>query len=120
MSVATVEQPAWLEWIRPWYPAGQVGHIFADCPDLLGQMPAPVEGAGWLDPFKGPVCGECVKRAGIPSWQAECDTCCASMAEEWADHSAPFTKADAELWRDEHRCQPSVRLIEPYDARKNR
>jgi len=31
------------------------------------------------------------------------------LPEEWADHSAPFNKADAELWRDE-----------PYDARKNR
>ena len=38
------------EWIRPWFPAGLVGHIYRDCPRLLKWVSEPVEGAGWLDP----------------------------------------------------------------------
>lgn len=38
------------EWIRPWFPAGLVGHIYRDCPDLLKWTSEPVEGSGWLDP----------------------------------------------------------------------
>lgn len=38
------------EWIRPWFPAGLVGHIYRDCPDLLKWTSEPVEGSGWLHP----------------------------------------------------------------------
>ena len=38
------------EWIRPWFPAGLVGHIYRDCPALLKWTSDPVEGSGWLHP----------------------------------------------------------------------
>ncbi|MFB4276072.1 hypothetical protein ACBJ59_12310 [Nonomuraea sp. MTCD27] len=37
-------------WIRPWFPAGLVGHIYRDCARLLKWVSEPVEGPGWLDP----------------------------------------------------------------------
>jgi hypothetical protein len=48
--------------IRPWYPAGEVGHIHKDCPDLLRFSPSPAEGFGWLNPRRGRVCEHCVRR----------------------------------------------------------
>lgn len=54
--------PAWLNWVHPWYPAGLVGHIYDDCPELLHWEPAPKQGAGWLDPAGDNVCEECRTR----------------------------------------------------------
>ncbi|YCK35147.1 hypothetical protein ACNF49_13990 [Actinomadura sp. ATCC 39365] len=55
-------------WLRPWYPAGVnvhtgqiVGHLDADCPELLRVEPYPREGAGWLDPRTGDVCEDCLR-----------------------------------------------------------
>ncbi|MFE3449653.1 hypothetical protein ACFXJ8_12025 [Nonomuraea sp. NPDC059194] len=112
-------------WIRPWYPAGFEGHIYADCPNLLEKVSEPVEGAGWLDPFNGEVCNDCLKRSNdclkrsdVPSWDAVCETCDSSMKEEWEDAPRPFTEDDAQLWKEEHRCQPLVRLISPDQRKK--
>lgn len=58
-------------WIRPWFPGhvpvdslqGQfVGHIYADCEDLLQVRPEPVEGCGWLDPDDPLICKSCRSR----------------------------------------------------------
>lgn len=109
----------WMSWIRPWYPAGTVGHLYPDCEHLLAVESEPREGAGWLDPRQGDVCGPCVKRYGIPSWDVICDTCNASMSDEWGDAVALY-EDDAQLWKAEHRCEPSVRIIPPTtpNARK--
>ncbi|MEV0993449.1 hypothetical protein [Nonomuraea sp. NPDC050202] len=55
-------------WLRPWYPAGVVvhtgqilGHLDAECPELLRVEPNPREGAGWLDPRTGDVCLPCLR-----------------------------------------------------------
>lgn len=47
-----------------------------------------------------------------PSWDAECHTCGTSMGEEW-DEGEPLTQKDAELWKDEHRCEPDVTISAP-------
>ncbi|WP_049568701.1 hypothetical protein [Nonomuraea sp. SBT364] len=67
--------PAWLDWIRPWYPGGEdatagqfneppvfIGHIYPDCDDLLAVESTPREGAGWLDPNKPGTCLTCLNR----------------------------------------------------------
>lgn len=98
-----------LEWIRPWFPAGWEGHVAADCPDLLKRVSEPVEGAGWLDVKQGVICVTCV-----PSWNAECATCSASLdADENLD--GPFTEADAKAWLGDHQCSPIVRIIPPAE-----
>jgi hypothetical protein len=70
-TTETTTLPDTAYWIRPWYPgeipfrAGKghfVGHIYADCEDLLRIRPEPQEGAGWLDPRKGPMCESCLLR----------------------------------------------------------
>lgn len=70
MSIATPAlNTAHLAWIRPWY-VGAVqlgtglleGHIYRDCERLARQTSTPQEGAGWLDPSKGPICPPCLER----------------------------------------------------------
>jgi hypothetical protein len=51
-----------ITWIRPWYPAGHMGHIYDDCELLLRWESEPQEGAGWLDPNGRDVCRPCLKR----------------------------------------------------------
>lgn len=51
-----------ITWIRPWYPAGHMGHVYDDCPDLLRWEAEPKEGPGWLDPQGRDVCGRCINR----------------------------------------------------------
>lgn len=114
-----------LGWIRPWFPAGRVGHIDPECPELLKWVSEPVEGPGWLDPYAEPVqgsstCEDCLERAGLapiepPSWDACCDTCYASMSD-WAD--GPFDEKAANDWRDDHRCETDIRIIAPEIAKK--
>lgn len=101
------------DWVRPWFPAGLVGHLDADCPELLRWVSEPAEGPGWLDPHSGEVCRTCViEKVKVPEWDAECRTCMDRMSDEW-DDNAPLTKDDAETWKDEHHCKPSVHLISP-------
>lgn len=49
-------------WIRPWYPAGLIGHIYDDCSELLYWESEPKEGPGWLDPDGEKVCEDCRTR----------------------------------------------------------
>ncbi|WP_436759389.1 hypothetical protein [Streptosporangium sp. V21-05] len=110
------------DWIRPWWPGGATGHIYADCEQLLHATPEPQEGPGWLNPRGDRVCESCLEQhtpepaALAPSWDATCDTCHWSMEEEWDDYDRPFTKDDAQTWQDRHECEPSVRLIQPAAA----
>ncbi|MBG0830542.1 hypothetical protein HS041_22530 [Planomonospora sp. ID67723] len=98
-----------IDWVRPWYPGGGAGdHIDPDCPILAEQTSTPVEGSGWLDPNKGLVCPACV-----PSWEAVCDTCDVSMADDWEDDGDRFTEAAAKNWKSQHRCAPRVRITPP-------
>lgn len=110
------------DWIRPWYPAGSVGHLYADCEGLLKTEPEPSEGTGWLDPNKGKVCRACCRRHGVPEWDATCDTCNTSMSDEWDDddEERPFNDSDAKEWQREHRCEPSIRLIAPDTTKARR
>ena len=110
------------EWIRPWYPAGPIGHVLPDCEELLHHVAEPREGSGWLDPRQGEVCVDCLRRhdPGLykaifeaPSWDAECSTCDSSMSEEWEEEDKPFTADDANRWKREHECEPSVKIIPP-------
>lgn len=63
------------DWIRPWYPGGEdvgagrfgqppvfIGHIYANCEDLLAVDSDPREGAGWLDPRQPGTCPACLQR----------------------------------------------------------
>lgn len=115
---ATATAGAFTDWIRPWYPAGAVGHALADCPTLLRVEPEPRAGAGWLNPHRGQVCDTCLKRAGYPLWDAECHTCESSLAEEKSedDDRTWTTKQDAIAWKRDHRCEPAVSLIDPLPA----
>lgn len=106
----TVTFPADL--IRPWYPAGREGHIYADCEHLLRDVPEPAKGAGWLDPRGPGVCKPCLIRH-IPPWDAECGTCKASIADDRGFSGAPYSEDDAKRWQAEHQCQPKIRLIPP-------
>ena len=103
--------------IRPWYPAGAVGHTRPDCPDLLKVEPSPREGSGWLNPDVGKACIPCLKADGYPLWDAECHTCHYSFKEARGDddgvHSIFATKAEVLAWKRDHRCEPSVSLISP-------
>ncbi|WP_240777732.1 hypothetical protein [Nonomuraea basaltis] len=101
-----------IDWIRPWYPAGHLGHLYPDCEDLLRWGSEPQEGAGWLGPRNGDVCRSCLKRYGYPEWDAYCETC-GEYADEDDDEPRPFTEEDAKRWQDEHQCTPSVQLIPP-------
>ena len=71
----TTTAPAWLDWIRPWYPGGEdvaasrfhhapvhIGHIYRDCEDLLAVDSSPREGSGWLDPNAPGTCQTCLHR----------------------------------------------------------
>lgn len=61
-----------IDWIRPWYPGHvpvhgfpggfYVGHIFADCEELLKVRTDVIEGTGWLDPNQPDVCEPCLER----------------------------------------------------------
>ncbi|WP_433516465.1 hypothetical protein ACQP2T_13385 [Nonomuraea sp. CA-143628] len=68
-------QPDSVSWIRPWYSGGvdvaasgtaghivMVGHLYADCDDLLDVEADPREGAGWLDPRQPGTCPTCLYR----------------------------------------------------------
>jgi hypothetical protein len=104
------------DWIRPWYPAGLVAHTRPDCPDLLKVQPHPREGSGWLNPNNGKVCLPCLKADGYPLWDAHCNTCRLSLAEEksWNDNASIFTtKDEAIAWKRAHQCEPCVSLISP-------
>jgi hypothetical protein len=100
--------------IRPWYPAGPEGHIYADCEHLLRDQPEPREGSGWLDPRGPGVCEPCLLRH-IPPWDAECETCKATIGDDWK-RSAPYSEGDANAWIAEHECEPVTRLIPPPSA----
>ncbi|MBO4273117.1 hypothetical protein [Microbispora triticiradicis] len=97
--------------IRPWYPAGKTAHTRADCPELLRTVPQPQEGPGWLDPRQGPVCGTC-----MPSWNAVCHTCGASLAEARGDGSH-ISEGDAKKWMAQHECEPEIGLVPPKNTR---
>ncbi|MFI7449572.1 hypothetical protein ACIBQX_18895 [Nonomuraea sp. NPDC049714] len=104
------------DWIRPWYPGGTVGHTRANCPDLLHVVPAPIEGTGWLNPNNGKVCMPCLKADGYPLWDARCNTCRLSLAEEksWNACASIFTtKQQAIAWKHAHQCEPAVSLVSP-------
>ena len=71
----TVTVPFPGDMIRPWYPGGDdirlttthrrmvlVGHLYADCEELLRVDPEPKEGAGWLDPRQPGTCQGCLYR----------------------------------------------------------
>ncbi|MFI7691730.1 hypothetical protein ACIBQ6_21865 [Nonomuraea sp. NPDC049655] len=47
-----------------------------------------------------------------PSWSADCRTCGASMHEDWFEGVA-LSQEDAELWKDEHSCEPDVEITAP-------
>jgi hypothetical protein len=104
------------DWIRPWYPAGLVAHVDPECPRLLKHVSEPVEGSGWLDPYAEPVQGARVCPECVPGWNAECAICDASMA--WDDDEGPYSEAQAKQWKQQHRCQPVVRIIAPETTRK--
>jgi transcriptional regulator with XRE-family HTH domain len=64
-------------------------------------------------------CPRCVGREVVdagtgetPSWDAECQTCHATMSEEWRE-DVPLSEDDAKLWKDEHRCEPDVHISAP-------
>lgn len=67
------------------------------------------------------VCPACAGTASVEitagqSWTAECDTCGASMAEDWEDDRDPgeaFTEEDARRWRRDHECEPSITIHPP-------
>lgn len=102
--------------IRPWYPAGAVGHTRPNCPDLLKVEPSPREASGWLNPEQGRVCMPCLKADGYPLWDAECHTCDYSFKEARADdgmYSIFATKDEAVTWKRDHQCVPAVSLISP-------
>ena len=121
LTAAPVSADAYpsLGWIRPWYPAGHVGHTDVDCPDLRRWVSDPQEGPGWLDPQGKNVCHPCVKTSHpelyreLPSWDAVCETCDASMGEEYVDDEGPFDEKTAEDWKRDHECEPVVRLVPP-------
>lgn len=107
------------DWIRPWYPAGAIGHTRPDCPTLLAIQPTPAEGSGWLVPRRGQVCDPCLRADGYPFWNATCHTCKGSLADEKAgDDTVSYftTREEATRWRREHRCEPHVSLIPPEPA----
>jgi hypothetical protein len=106
------------DWIRPWYPAGLVGHVDAECPRLLKHVPEPVEGSGWLDPYAEPVQGARVCPECVPGWNAECAICDASMSTDDEDDGGPYSEAQVKQWEQQHRCQPVVRIIAPETTRK--
>jgi hypothetical protein len=106
-----------VDWQRPWYPAGLVGHIYADCERLLRVVPEPREGCGWLNPLDRHVCGDCLTRYGIAGWDAECRTCDAVMSDE-EDNETPITEKDARNWSQEHQCDPDVWVSGPRDQKK--
>lgn len=68
IAAARTGWPAWLAWIRPWYVGAVVtgglieGHIYPDCSRLARATSEPQQGAGWLDPDTGAVCGSCLAR----------------------------------------------------------
>ncbi|GAA3550546.1 hypothetical protein GCM10022419_033480 [Nonomuraea rosea] len=102
--------------IRPWYPAGAIGHTRIDCPDLLKIESTPREGSGWLNPELGQVCIPCLKGDGYPLWDAHCNTCGYSCKDARADdgiYSIFITQDEAITWKREHRCEPAVSLISP-------
>lgn len=116
LMAATATLPDTTSWIRPWYPAGSVGHTRHDCPDLLKVEPVPREGSGWLNPDRGKVCIPCLKADGYPVWDAECHTCHYTFKEARADdgiHSIFATKDEAMEWKRVHRCEPAVSIISP-------
>ncbi|MGW4798244.1 hypothetical protein ACWEPC_38080 [Nonomuraea sp. NPDC004297] len=106
-------------WIRPWYPAGPVGHTDIDCPRLREQITNPVEGPGWLDPYAASVQGTRVCTDCVPGWEAECAICDASMSDDW-EGDGPFSEAEAKQWQQQHRCEPIVRITAPDTTRKAR
>ncbi|HUR74422.1 MAG TPA: hypothetical protein VMZ00_09100 [Sporichthya sp.] len=117
-DVTAAPTAAWLRWIRPWYPAGLVGHADIDCPRLREQISDPVEGPGWLDPYAESVQGTRVCPECVPGWNAECGTCDASMTDESEDDDGPFSETQAKNWKQQHRCEPIVRIIAPDTTRK--
>ncbi|MFI6813202.1 hypothetical protein ACIBG7_12360 [Nonomuraea sp. NPDC050328] len=74
---AETPAPHWAQfndWVRPWYPEGSFGHIYADC-DWIAEGVRLNEGSGWLnlraESSKGfTSCEECVRRYD-PSMAAE-------------------------------------------------
>lgn len=59
-------------------------------------------------------------RDGAPDapfgWDAECDTCFASMWDDWGVEDMPdggYTEEDAHEWGRDHRCEPSVTYRAP-------
>lgn len=107
------------DWIRPWYPAGTVGHVDPECPELLKHVTTPTEGPGWLDPHAKPVQGATTCTECVPGWDAECAICDASMSDD-PDDERPYSEAQAKEWKRQHRCQPIVRIIAPDATRKAR
>jgi hypothetical protein len=74
-ATETTALPDSAYWIRPWWPGGidmaatgwgpdlvVIGHLYADCDDLLDVEADPREGAGWLDPRKPGTCEVCLHR----------------------------------------------------------
>jgi hypothetical protein len=109
------------DWIRPWYPAGLVGHADIDCPRLREQVSSPVEGPGWLDPYAEPVQGTRVCPECVPGWNAECAICDATMTNsDDHDDDGSYTEAQAKAWKRQHRCEPIVRIISPDIAKARR
>lgn len=48
-----------------------------------------------------------------PRWDAVCDTCDARASEDDEYEDGPFTEEDARSWKDDHECEPWVRLVSP-------
>jgi hypothetical protein len=56
----------------------------------------------------------------VDDWTAECATCDASMAEEWADERTDdgWAKKDAEEWKRGHECEPDVSISKPKSEKE--
>lgn len=64
-------------------------------------------------------CPRCYGRTPMPErpgWDAVCDTCDVHASEDWSD-DVPLSEEDVEAWRSEHRCESSVRVIDPETVR---
>lgn len=57
-----------------------------------------------------------------PIWDAECATCHWRMsdADDWDEEEEPYTERDAQNWKQDHQCEPDVRIITPEEIEKER
>jgi hypothetical protein len=60
------------------------------------------------------LCPWCAGRITEPQrWNARCETCGAEASECDEYEDEPFTLEDAKRWKEDHECEPDVRLVQP-------